>query len=210
MDPSSADPEGFFSIVGRQRACRHFLPDPVPDATLLDVLTAATKAPSSENGQPWVFVLVTEDAPRERLGRIMQEIWASGEDTARRAAMDPVMRADVASGIAGNVVRAPVLVVVGADTERVPRQWMPGSIWPSVQNLLVAAYAAGMASALTTIATGRAEDVRDVVGFPEHVDPIAVVPLGYPQRPLKPPRREPAEAHTHAGRYGTPWLPILD
>ena len=68
---------------------------------------------------------------------------------------------------------------------------MPSSIFPAIQNLLLAAGALGLGSALTTIATAFADELRDAVGLPETVVPVAVVPLGVPARPLGPPRREP-------------------
>jgi nitroreductase len=202
VNPASYD---FFDVAGRQRACRHFLPTPVPDFDIERILRAATMAPSSENAQPWVFVAVQDEKIRAQLGRIMEEIWTEGEATPQRRAMDPVMRADVAAGLQGDVVAAPTVIVIGADTSLVPRRWMPSSIFPAVQNLLLAAYAVGAASALTTIATLRADDVRAVVAFPEHIDPFAIVPIGYPARRLGPPRRNPVTSCTFGDRYGSLW-----
>ncbi len=48
----------FFDVVHSQRACRDFATDEVDDDTLAKVLDAATFAPSAENKQPWVFVVV--------------------------------------------------------------------------------------------------------------------------------------------------------
>ena len=70
---------------------------------------------------------------------------------------------------------------------------------------MLAANALGLGSALTTITTGFADELRAAVDLPESVVPVAVVPLGFPERPLGPPRRDPFAAHTHRDRYGDPW-----
>ena len=58
----------FFEVVHTQRAARSFLPDDVDDATVARILTAATHAPSAENSQPFVFIVV-RDAGRARRHR---------------------------------------------------------------------------------------------------------------------------------------------
>jgi nitroreductase len=203
-----ADGNGFFEVTGRQRACRRFRNDPVPDADIERILHAATLAPSSENAQPWVFVVAKRAEVRAELGRIMREIWETGSST--RATMDPTMLADVHAGLTGNIAAAPALIVAGADTRMVPRRWMSSSIYPAVQNMLLAAYAVGAASALTTIATLRADEVRAAVAFPEHIDPIAIVPIGYPASRLGPPARRPVRACTYADQFDAPWIPVSD
>jgi nitroreductase len=74
-----------------------------------------------------------------------------------------------------------------------------------VQNLLLGATALGLGSALTTLAMTRRDDVRWLLGLPEHVEPVALVPIGRPARALGAPRREPAADHAHRDRYGTRW-----
>jgi nitroreductase len=101
-----------------------------------------------------------------------------------------------------------VLVVVGADTDRCLPATIGSSIFPAVQNLLLAATAVGLGSALTTLATFLAGDLRALLALPEPVEPVAVVPLGWPAAPLGPPRREPLAAKVHDERFGqpAPWV----
>ncbi|MGH9025498.1 MAG: nitroreductase family protein, partial [Acidimicrobiia bacterium] len=113
--------------------------------------------------------------------------------------------ADVDRGMTGGVAGAPVLVVVAADTERGLIETVPSSIFPAVQNLLLAATAVGLGSALTTLATVFAAEVRELVGLPDHVEPVALVPLGYSDHRLGPPRREPFATRTHREQFGKPW-----
>ena len=77
---------------------------------------------------------------------------------------------------------------------------LPASVFPAVQNLLLAATALGLGSALTTLALQRAAEVRSLLGLPAHVRPMAIVPLGWPSAPVGPPRRRPPRIHHD--RYG--------
>ena len=74
-----------------------------------------------------------------------------------------------------------------------------------MQNLLLAATALGLGSALTTIATTFAAELTALLDLPAHVVPVAVVPVGRPAHPLGPPRREPFSEHTHREQYGKAW-----
>lgn len=81
--------------------------------------------------------------------------------------------------------------MVGADTRRCVDVAVPESIFPALQNPLLAATALDLGSALTTMATSLGDELRTIVALPEHVRPMAIVPLGHPARPLGPPGREP-------------------
>jgi nitroreductase len=194
-----------FAVVHRQRAARSFSPEPIPDELIARVLDAATFAPSAENMQPWEFVVVRDKAARRQLGDVMQRAWAGGAKDFVAARIPVGMLADVDRGMTGGVAGAPVLVVVAADTERGLKQTVPSSIFPAVQNLLLAATALGLGSALTTLATAFADEVRALTALPDHVQPVALIPLGFPARPLGPPRRDPFSEHTHRERYGEGW-----
>jgi len=196
----------FFEVVHRQRACRSFSDAPVSDEVVARVLDAATFAPSAENRQPWVFVVVRDPGVRAQVHDLTERAWVGGgravaESRVERALVDEVDRAITGGGYRG----APVLVVVGADTERCLTATIASSIFPATQNLLLAATALGLGSALTTLTTAFAGELAALLSLPAAVLPQVVVPLGHPERPLGPPRREPFAAHTHRDRYGTPW-----
>lgn len=195
-----------FDVIHRQRACRDFSDRAVSDEDVARVLDAATFAPSAENRQPWVFIVVRDDATRSAIHELTLRAWEGGGREFSATRLPPTLLADVDHGIAGGGYRtAPVLVVICADTERGHPATVGSSIFPAVQNLLLAATALGLASALTTITTGFSEELRALLDLPAHVAPQAVVPLGHSARPLGPPRREPFAEHTHRDRFGTPW-----
>jgi nitroreductase len=201
----NADDADFFAVVHRQRACRAFSAEPVDDAFVARVLDAATFAPSAENRQPWEFVVVRDAQARAALGELTARAWEAGGREFARARLDDKLMADVDAGATGGLAAAPVMIVVCADTERGLVATVPSSIFPAVQNLLLAATALGLGSALTTITTAFAPELRVLLGLPEHLVPVAIVPLGWPARALGPPRRDPFAPHTHRERYGTGW-----
>ncbi|HUF84175.1 MAG TPA: nitroreductase family protein [Acidimicrobiia bacterium] len=195
----------FFDVVRTQRACRAFTDDPVSDDLVEHVLEAAGFAPSAENSQPWVFVVVRHAATRERIGDLTRRLWEQAGRAHSEGRLAPGLFADVERGATGGVSAAPVVVVVGADTTRCHPATVASSTFPAIQNLLLAANSVGLGSALTTLTATLAADLRAIVGLPEHVEPVAVVPLGRPARPLAPPRREPVAEHAHRERYGEGW-----
>jgi nitroreductase len=198
-------PVDYWDVVRHQRACRSFTDAPVDDALVARVLDAATFAPSAENKQPWEFVVVRDATTRRAIGDLTRRAWEGRGRDFSRDRLTPGLFADVDRGATGGVAEAPVLIVVGGDTRRGLAATIPSSLFPAVQNLLLAANAVGLGSALTTITTGFASELCELVGFPAEIVPVAVVPLGFPTRPLGPPRRDPFAAHAHRGRYGNAW-----
>ena len=195
-----------FAVVHRQRACRTFADREVTDADLAMVLDAATFAPSAENRQPWEFVVVRDPATRSAIHELTMRAWEGGGRAFAARRLDPALLAEVDESMArGGSQGAPVLVVVAADTGRCLEATIASSIFPATQNLLLAAGALGLGSALTTITTAFSDELRALVGLPDHVLPQVVVPLGHPAKPLGPPRREPFAEHTHRDRYGSAW-----
>ena len=197
---------GFFEVVLGQRACRAFTDGEVPDDDLGRMLEAAVHAPSAENAQPWVFVVVRDPARRAAIADLTRRLWqdagrASAEPRLDRRLLDEVDRA-TAAGFGG----APVLVVAAGDTRSgTPRRALASSVLPAVQNLLLAATALGYGSVLTTLTTFATPELRSLLDLPDGVEPLAVVPIGRAARPLGRPRREPVAAKAHRERYGQPF-----
>ena len=179
----------FFDVVHSQRACRDFATDDVPDDLLAQVLDGATFAPSAENKQPWVFVAVKDEAVRQRIAALTKQVWEGGARAYEETHLDARILADVDQGTAGGFARAPVVVVVCGDANNAFEQTLPSSVFPATQNLLLAATALGLGSALTTLATAMAKDLTETLQLPDHVKPMAVVFLGWPAKKLGPPRR---------------------
>jgi nitroreductase len=192
----------FFDVVLRQRACRDFAPDPVPDEDVARMLEAAVHAPSAENAQPWVFVVVRDADRRRRITELTRRLWDGGAGDHSRPRLAAGLFAEVDGAVRSGFGGAPVLVVVAGDgRDPTTRATLGASVFPAVQNLLLAATALGYGSALTTLPTVAAAELRDVVELPEGLEPMAVVPIGLPARSLGRPRRLPPAAKTHRDRY---------
>jgi nitroreductase len=195
----------FFGVVSHQRACREFSDAPVSDDTIARLLTAATFAPSAENKQPWEFVVVRDSGTRARVGDLTKRAWETAGRAFSESRLTPEMLDEVDRGATGGIAAAPVNIVVCADTQRGLEATVASSIFPCVQNLLLAATALGLGSALTTITTGYRTELQQLLALPDHVWPVAVVPVGHPAKRLGPPRRDAFEQHTHRDNYGLRW-----
>jgi nitroreductase len=196
-----SDPS-FFDVVLGQRACRRFAADPVPDDDIARMLDAAVHAPSAENAQPWIFVVVRDADQRRTIAELTRRLWDGGAGEQSRPRLDAGLFAEVDGAIRSDFGGAPVLVVVAGDgTDATTRATLPASIFPAVQNLLLAANALGYGSALTTLTTVAAGELRALLDLPDGAEPMAVVPVGRPARPPGPARRTPAGSKTFADRY---------
>jgi nitroreductase len=113
-----------------------------------------------------------------------------------------------------NFTDLPVLVVACLRGQRVPLMPLPplavssyyGSVYPSVQNLLLAARAMGLGASLITLPLWSTTVARRVLGLPMSVHPCCIVPLGWPRGRYGPTTRKPVGEVTHLDRYGNrPW-----
>lgn len=194
----------FFDVVLTQRAARSFLPDDVDDETMARILKAATHAPSAENSQPFVFVVVRDPELRALIGELTARVWEGGARDAEADRLSPAFLRDVEQGALGGVAAAPVLVVVCGDTRLTFPAAMGASIFPAVQNLLLATHALGLGSTLTTLPVLAGDGLPKALGLPPEVVPVAVVPIGHLPKALGPPSRQPLAEKAHLDRYGTP------
>ena len=192
-----------------QRACRRFDPDgKVLDSDIEQMLQSAVHAPSAENTQPWSFVVVRDADTRKLLADWWTETWnAGGGDFIKQSLDDQALVNDLEYGFnRGGFAAAPVVVVVCTDTDRVPEIYAPSSIYPAVQNLLLAAADLGYGSCLTTgLTTFGVDRVRERLALPDTLLPMAAVYLGPSAKKLAPPRRRPALDVTYREKFGVAW-----
>ena len=196
-----------------QRAVRRLLPDPVDDDIVLRCIELALKAPTGSNGQNWEFVVVKDRAIKEELAERYKQSWAlygrAGKAATRNnEPMQRVLRA--VEWQVDHFAELPVLVVACLRGSRVPFVPMPpiatssyyGSIYPSVQNLLLAARAMGLGASLITLPLWSTTMARRALGLPLSVQPCCVVPLGWPRGRYGPTTRKPVGEVVHLDRYG--------
>ncbi len=195
-------------LLRNQRGCRSFTSDSVDDADLDAILEAATHAPSAENRQPWIFVVVRDASARAAIAELTERVWSGGaRDHSLRTLDEGLFRA-VDTFFGEGYGGAPVLVVVAGDGRGgASAALLASSIYPATQNLLLAAAAFGYGSSMTTLAAQVPDELARIVGLPDGVRPFAVVPIGRPTAPLGPPRRRPVREVAHRDRYGEPFSP---
>jgi nitroreductase len=204
-DGSTTISAEFFDVVLRQRATRQFNDQPVSEALIERCLQAAIHAPSAENRQPWVFVVVRDAHLRATIGDLSRRAWRQGGRQHSEGRLSPSLLREVDGGAEGGIGSAPVIVVVCGDADIGLESTLPSSVFLATQNLLLSATALGLGSAMTTLATLFADELRDLLELPPSIRPMAVVPIGWPNRPLGPPQRLPLRERAYRDRYGSPW-----
>jgi nitroreductase len=202
---------------------RLFEADPVPREALVRALENARFAPSGGNRQGWRVVVVEDAGRRRALKDLYLPRWrAYTEQTGAAAVLaepegyEPalVRMARRANEYAESLDRVPVHLVVGvrlgdvlATDESLPRQSIVGgaSIYPFVQNLLLALRAEELGAALTTLLIPAEDDVKGLLEIPDDVALAAHIGVGYRADPW-PVRlaRRPVEEFAFLERFGAP------
>ncbi len=192
--------------INSLRSVRKFKPDPIPEDKLKIVLQSASKAASGSNTQPWEFVVVRDTQVKAHLKEPMLRTWLAR--LAGSTGMSPRMRDvyDEATEMLRNTEKVPVIIYCCVDLNRVGKseEVRYASIYPAVQNLMLAAHAIGLATCLTvhgsTLTRGEPE-VKKILGIPEHVKIACLIYLAYPAIRLGRPRRKPVEKFVHYNRW---------
>ncbi len=202
-------------VIRTTNACRYYKPDPVPDDALLRVLDAARWGPTGSNKQPIAFIAVRDAGKRRALHDLYQPLWdaivpryRSGE---AQAGFKPGF-IDHVDHFARHLADVPVLVVVACDMTQVTALdanlgRLPltagSSVYPAVQNLLLAARNEGLGTTLTTILAMAEKDVQAVLGMPAHMACAAMITLGWPAKPFpRRLRRKPLTELVHLDGWG--------
>lgn len=197
-----------------QRAVRRVRPDPVDLRIVRRCIELGLEGPTGSNGQNWEFVVVTDRAVKERLAAQYRRAWAlygrAGE--LRRggdAQMGRILRS--VQWQVDHFTEIPVVVVGCLRGTRPPYVPLPaiassshyGSIYPSVQNLLLAARAVGLGASLVTLPLWSTTMARRILGLPLSVEPCCAVPLGWPIGRYGPKPRRSVDHVVHLDRFGT-------
>jgi nitroreductase len=181
------------TLFRSQRAIRTFTNEEVPDDLVNQVLTAAIHGPSGSNTQPWHFIVVRDPTVKHAISEVYEEARAAGPTPSAGGARQPL-------------AAAPVLIVACINTPASGRAGFQtnASIYPSVQNLLLAARALGLGSVLTTLHRRRKARIHEILGIPDHVESAAIIPLGWPDRDYGPNRRPPLAQFVMYDRWASP------
>ena len=207
----------FRETIETTGTCRFYKPDAVPDDVLRRIVDAARFAPTGGNRQGVRFLLVRDSAKRKALRDLYVPLWEqyASRAVAKPGAPLPKLIAN-ADHMARHLDEIPVHVVVCAQTadlmatdrhlERVSVV-AGASIYPSVQNLMLAARTEGLGTALTTVLCAVEPKVKELLSIPDNIATAALIALGYPAKgfPKKLAQsRKPVTEIAFADTYGNP------
>ncbi len=202
------------------RALRRLKPDPIDVKTIWKILAAGNQAPSGGNIQPWQFLVVDDPGVKAPLGDMYRTAYARyeaallpGRRPGKTEADDRAWQRtiDASRHLAENFHEAPIIVfVLGANIDlTITDEHGPldigsvlGSIFPSVQNLMLAARSFGIGCALTTVLRIDQAATKELLGVPERWQVIAAIPMGYPEGKFGVAPRKPVERVTHWNHFG--------
>jgi nitroreductase len=223
---------GLFDAIYSARALRRLKPDPVPDEIITRILDAAIRAPSAGNAQHWAFVVVRDGELRRALGAIYRKASdiasAIYQARGRPAHMsEEQYQRFMSSGahLWDHMGEAPVLLLPCLRERRPPpRETLPAavqaryagelayeerirgaSIYPAVQNIILACRALGLGTLITTNHIRCEDEVKALLGIPDDVSTYALMPIGYPHGKFGPLARRPVAEVAYAERWGAAW-----
>ncbi len=212
-----------YDAMSTLRAVRRLRTDPIPDDVLERVLEAACWAPTGGNMQPWKVVVVTDPAVKAGLQEIYRPEWQrySALYLARfegqpDEVVDPQRRvAKAGDYLADHMHEAPAILVFCANPgamaitdAKLDRISMVGggSVYPAVQNAMLACVAEGLGCTLTTLHCFREPEVKALLKIPDKWATVALVPIGYPVgRGHGPITRKGSDVMAAHNSFTSPW-----
>lgn len=201
-----------FHIMYNCRAMRRLDTKVVPKDLLVKLVDAGNQAPSGSNmqGARWLVVRdANQKAELAKLNKAAVEVYA-GITSSRQASLphQPAdKRAKMLSAVlwqADHMQEIPALIIACYEFEQPVNNaaGAAGSIWPGVQNVLLAARALGLGAAPTTLGLNPREKVKEILNLPDTVEPVCLIPVGYPLGNFGPVTRLPVEQTMHWDRWG--------
>ena len=210
-----ADTNELFEIMHTTRAMRRLKSDPVPDALIRKILEAGICAPNGGNTQRWRFLVIKDQAIKRQVQQYYKR--AFDEVVGPRylsSAPPPGVSRDAYTRqhaaveyLTDHFHEAPVWIVACLEEgATAPTRSSGASIYPAVQNMLLAARALGLGATLTTRHLLYEKETEAALGLPSGVHSYAILPIGYPMGHFGPVGRGPIKEIVYADRWGKPYL----
>jgi nitroreductase len=206
-------PEGtdLFEIIYTTRAMRRLKPDPVPDELIRKILEAGVSAASGGNRQHWRFLVIKERAVKEKVQHYYKRALDEVVGPRYRNSTPPpgVSREQydrqhtAVAYLTEHFHEAPVWIVACLDEgQGTPTRSSGASIYPAVQNMILAVRALGLGTTLTTRHLQYEKEVEAALGLPPGIHSYAILPIGYPMGRFGPVRRAPLSEIVYLDRWG--------
>jgi len=212
-----------YDAMSTLRAVRKLRTDPIPDDVLERVLQAACWAPTGGNQQPWRVVVVTDPEKKAGLQEIYRPEWQKYVEgfTARLSGLPPEELTkwekilSAGDRLADHLHEAPAILlfcgnpkmmaITDAKLDRISMVG-GGSVYPAVQNAMLACVAEGLGCTLTTLHCRREGAVKQLLDIPDGWATLAMVPIGYPVgRGHGPITRQPPSVLAYRDTFGNEW-----
>ena len=198
-----------FEIMATTRSMRRLKPDPVPVALIRKILEAGVLAPSGGNMQRWRFIVVRDPKVKQTVGAYYKRAWdevvspryRTGEPAPGTSRETFARMLNAAQYLADHIHEAPVWIVPCLEGAT-PTRTTGSSIYPAVQNMLLASRALGLGATLTTLYLNFEKEVEAALGLPPDVHTYALLPIGYPMGRFGPVRRVPLSEVVYEDRWG--------
>ncbi len=194
-----------FEVINTTRAMRRLRADPVPDELVWKVLEAAIRAPSGGNRQPWGFIVIRDEETRKKIGEWYLEAWNNTYGRMKEAVTADAQGARMYSSadyLANHLAEAPVLIIAAVRSGAVGTSPSGSYIYPAVQNLMLAARALGLGTTLTTLHRAHESDVKALLGIPDDIETMALIPMGWPEGKFGVGARRPVEEIAFWEKWG--------
>ena len=211
-----ADNNDVFEIMSTTRSMRRLKPDPVPDDLIRKVLEAGLGAANGGNTQKWRFMVIKNPAIKQAV-----QVWykkAFDEIVGPRyaaSAPPPGVTAPKYQRQHGAVEyltehyhEAPVWIVTCLEDGPNPNRSAGASVYPAVQNMLLACRALGLGSTLTTRHLQFEKETESALGLPPGVHSYAILPIGWPMGKFGPTGRGKMADFVYGDTYGETWAPV--
>ena len=202
-----------FETMESMRAMRRLKPDPVPDELVSKILKAGICAPNGGNTQKWRFMVIKDAGIKKAVQvwykKAFDEVIGPRYLTSQPppgVTKERYLRQHAAvEYLTEHFHEAPVWIVACLEDGPSPNRMAGSSIYPAVQNMLLAARALGLGSTLTTRHMLFEKEADAALGLPPGVHSYAILPIGYPMGKFGPVGRAPLAEIVYGDRWGEAW-----
>lgn len=186
-EKNQLSPDAVMALLKGRRSIRRYRPDAVPEEMVQQLLEAGRWAPSASNRQPWIFIVVRDEAIRQQL--------------AEQAAYYFIRWAQVGE--------APLLLVLCGDARNpVYRQFLHEDVGLAGSQIMLQAHALGLGTCW--IGGVDRSSVAAILRLPDHLDVVGLLTVGFPAEDPSPRSRKPLSEIVYYDVYGneTPGSPV--
>jgi len=211
--PLAADSVGLLEGIASTRAIRRYADEPIPEHVLRDMLFAATRGPSGSNRQPFRFVVLTDGeraaAAKQLIGSAARRIWGykkTNDQYDKGSGADPnspkSRMARTMQDYVDHFESVPCLILPCMIRYREPTSSEGASIYPAVQNLLLAARGLGYGGVITGFHGLVDQELKELLGIPPEVFISCTLTFGKPIGHHGPVRRRPMRELVFGEQWG--------